>query len=132
MTKETIMANLERAIELIEGTPEELVSLDSFTYTTECGTLHCTYGWLASDPYFQALGVTLENGQPYLTSIEEYVGGCGFFSELDNLFGENSYDALFTSFGNSCFDPHDLKGGHKAAALHRLRRQLWLVEESYR
>jgi hypothetical protein len=83
-----IVENLQLAITVIEQTPEKSIDLDRYTFQSpECGTLHCTAGWLAGHPHFQEQGMVLNE-----------VGGMGMhsLSRLKHMFGRFAVHHLFT------------------------------------
>lgn len=94
-----ILANLDKAIGIIEQIPDEALDLSKFKH--KCGTIACTAGWLASDPYFQALGMALtpnpDSPQPFLLTQNGDLAFC--YEWLDDLFGEEAFDRLFAERG---------------------------------
>jgi len=99
-----IIDNLERAIALIELTPEK--DVDLFQFKRKCGTVHCTAGWLTTDPHFQAQGMGLKLEKQALGSYRSFLtntktpGACSYNYEwLDALFGANAFNNLFAEYG---------------------------------
>lgn len=145
MDRELIIKNLCRAISIVEAAPEESVKLDSYKSETKCGTFFCTFGLLSQDEYFQKQGITLtECKTPDDATVLHYDGSPMFappintkeeFKALDNLFGEDAFDTLFSLRGVGSLDSQ--VGALKAAgtsmsdkdyALARLRMQLFLMK----
>lgn len=55
--------NLRVLIGVIEATPESNVDLATYDARDHrCGTIHCTAGWMAVTPHFNALGVVPSEG----------------------------------------------------------------------
>lgn len=116
-----------------------------------CGTLHCTVGLAATDPFFQAQGLTLETRSVstgselcFCVNGASYVGHGGV--HMEKLFGENAGE-LFDQYGEGLeLEYHDFPAGvdisgrvieystgevltHKQLALMRLRYQLEKVTQ---
>lgn len=85
----SIKTNLERAIAVMDATPEESINLRHYT----CGSCHCALGWLALDPYFNDLGIHLDHDGNVLPHKMLYG------QTLTDLFGENS-QFLFLGYGD--------------------------------
>lgn len=114
------LENCKQAIRVIEATPEDSINLDDFT--SKCGTLHCTAGWLALDPYFNKLGLKLVGG---MVAIE----GTHAIRGLEILFGPLAWDRLFPRRISGMDDIELLKKApayltHKQLALARLRKHI--------
>lgn len=94
--------NLRKLIEIIEQQPEHTVNL--IYYRHPCGTIFCSLGHAACDPFFQAQGLRFEErtvkGQQY-THLT--VNGCGAFGHIDPhievLFGAGARH-VFDTAGN--------------------------------
>lgn len=126
----TILENLRKAYEIVAATPEETVCLDTFRRETPCGTLFCTAGLLAQDPFFKKQGFRL------------VPAGKGHYLDLDDddltdrLFGESAFGVLFEAYGDGDDDNEflseesagDERPTHKELALLRLRKQIADVE----
>lgn len=123
-TKPTIRENLLRAIKLVEDEPVQLVDLDEYAKTTPCGTLHCAAGLCASDPFFQAQGMTLDGFGWLHTQPKDLPT-----DDLDALFGICAWQRLFNARACGTWDQGwlDPEAGHisdKELALLRLNKQL--------
>jgi hypothetical protein len=84
--------NLLKLIELVEATPEDAIDLDG--YVSACGTLHCMAGLAATDPFFQAQGLTLETREP-----NGYPKVC--FCVLDNSYTGHNNPHMVRLFGSA-------------------------------
>jgi hypothetical protein len=152
MITSVMIDNLTRAIALIEDTPEN--KLDLAHFTGDCGTLHCTAGWLATNPHFQKQGMGLVElrfgyGTNTLTNTLDEEHRLYDFQFLNELFGPEAFDRLFDAYGEGKEDlwlikekegelsedqEADIKEGDykpttdKWLALARLKRQLLLIE----
>ena len=144
MNKTKILDNLQRLRGLVEAFPEELINLDRFCITKDCGTLFCVAGLMATDPYFQRFGYKLNRSSEYTNSpFYVYRESNYIFDRINgidvsaDIFGVDAYDRLFDQRGNGEFDS-DLLGfdedGHpdshnedvtdKQLALYRIDRQI--------
>lgn len=97
-----IKQNLEILLAAVEAQPETLFDLDAFRQDEPCGTLYCTAGLAATLPYFQCLGLKLDD-----TCVWTEVTGKGvdvIDGGGDYLFGENSWYNLFTPPGEGRLD----------------------------
>lgn len=130
-----IQRNLIEAIRVVDAEPDNLVDLDTYERETPCGTLHCTAGLLAHQPYFQAQGLRLLKeipGRDHLTIHNP-------FPTFSNLFGILAWDRLFTPRSEGVWDeelirefeapneddePTQPAPTDKQLALARLRKQL--------
>lgn len=125
MNKEKVLANLQHLHALISTTAPARIDLKYFTFPTECGTLHCTLGWAATDPFFNAQGLELKNGfAPCIWN------DCAFgFGRLDHLFGPNSYGVLFQRASSGIYDEEveNLVFTDKELALFRIQKQISLI-----
>lgn len=94
---EQILQNLTRALAVVEAAPEELFNLNIFATPTKCGTLACSAGWLAVDPFFSKLrevdfkGSEDEVDKQYLTAQ--------LLAESEDLFGPKCFANLFAQSG---------------------------------
>ena len=70
---ETIIQNLNKAIEVVTNFPAEQLDLTNFRVDTECGTLYCTLGLLTTVEYFQNLGLSF-----MLTPLKKIRGCCAW------------------------------------------------------
>lgn len=125
----TILENLRKAYEIVAATPEETVCLDTFRRETPCGTLFCTAGLLAQDPFFKKQGFRLLSADnSYYLNVDD--------EKADRLFGESAFDVLFETYGDGLDDNEflseesagDERPTHKELALLRLRKQIADVE----
>lgn len=104
--------NCQRAIALLEQTPEHLVDLNTFTG----GSTHCAFGWLATDEYFSSLGIYFDKNN--FPAAEE---------NFPEIFGESTahyvvFFELFSSANGSPLDklqPTNLS--HKQLAIGRFK-----------
>lgn len=96
---EKILENLRMAHKIISATPEDAIDLQQFTTSRTCGTLHCAGGWLATVPYFQALGLGLVGGRLRVGGSE-----ASGYVKLDPLLGDSAFDRLFCEYGGGAFD----------------------------
>ncbi len=92
---EEILDNLEVLRGMVEAHPESNFNLETFKdEREECGTLYCTVGLAASQPFFQEKGLDLcVNGG--LTINNESIWKTGNMQKLDLIFGANSFVRLF-------------------------------------
>lgn len=103
--KEEIVRNIEVLIDLIKAYPQELFDLHAFTATKGCGTLYCSIGLAASQPYFQMKGLSLHNFDLQIRGVDYFKTLIdGDEDYLDTLFGEESFDRLFDRAGQGAFD----------------------------
>ena len=125
----TILENLRKAYEIVAATPEETVCLDTFRRETPCGTLFCTAGLLAQDPFFKKQGFRLRPADDsYYLNVDD--------EKADRLFGESAFGVLFEAYGDGDDDNEflsedsagDERPTHKELALLRLRKQIADVE----
>lgn len=140
--------NLRRLIELVEATPGNELDLDR--YISHCGTLHCIAGLAATDPFFQAQGLTLElrslhAGERMCFCVNGSSVAGHHCNHMHNLFGDSR---IFNAYGEGpeafCGDfPANRSGrdgfvvnkatnqilSHKQLALMRLRYQLEKVTQ---
>ena len=122
------LENIVQAIRVIEATPEEAIDLSQYT----CGTLHCTAGWLATDPFFNALGLQLNSyDHPIVPEIHDFSSDEG----LEYLFGPTgtygskcSWDYLFHTAGAGFWDETFHTTNDKALALARLYKAKAILE----
>lgn len=143
-----IVRNLEILIALIEAYPQSLFDLDAFQQVKSCGTLYCSVGLAASQPYFQFKGLTLSPASDLMVKGKEYWGGMEENDKvLDSIFGKDSFHNLFQPAGQSKGDAehsdYDEEFGYdsdgndiyfenttdKELALWRLKRQLAIYKE---
>jgi hypothetical protein len=105
----TILTNLHKAREVIAAIPEVQFDLKEFTSEGSCGTIACTAGWLCHDPYFQGfmkLGVAYD-GATYETLRVKDLSSADWlvrYDLLDDHFGADAFDALFTARCDGKFD----------------------------
>lgn len=124
-----IIENLEKAIAIIGAIPEAKIYLGQIK--TECGTIACAAGWLASDPYFNAQGMGLVMG-PYGGSYWLVQTAKPDFLDykldwLEPLFGDDAFNKLFATRNDSALDTLlnlDNALSDKELALARLNDQL--------
>lgn len=124
----TILENLRKAYEIVAATPEETVCLDTYRRETPCGTLFCTAGLLAQDPFFKKQGFRLvPAGKSHYLDLDDDLAA--------RLFGESAFGVLFESYGDGLDDEFlsedsagDERPTHKELALLRLRKQIADVE----
>lgn len=103
--KEEIVRNIEVLIELIKAYPQKLFDLHAFTDTKDCGTLYCSIGLAASQPYFQMKGLSLFDFDLQIRGVDYYKTRiAGDEDYLDTLFGEESFGRLFDIAGQGVFD----------------------------
>ena len=146
---EKILENLRMAYDIISDTPESSIDMQQFTSEGSCGTLHCAVGWLATTPYFQALGLYLVFGR---LRVEGQSSG---YAKLDSLLGLHAFDRLFNEYGDGdrdeeipeiseFWDRHEISAAnildfvddnfvslpltHKGLALARIEMQIAAVE----
>lgn len=134
----TIIENLTKAIEVIESVPEE--RLDLHAYASDCGTMFCTAGWLAQDPFFKAQGMAFKKmtigRKEYVAQVvnEKYEDAhiSTDYDErntwVDTMFGPAAFYRLFTARDDGSFDS-DIELEHenltdKQLAILRLDQQL--------
>mgnify|MGYP001576459888 CR=1 FL=1 len=138
MSRDTIRCNLIEAIRLVEAEP--VLELDQYLTETTCGTLYCTAGLLAQQPYFQRQGMRLSQDEDWGgLSIGTYFLTIGH----RELFGDDAFDRLFASSKVGVWDdelireleapnedaePTKPRPTDKQLALARLRRQLDLYQ----
>jgi len=99
--------NIERLKTLrdvIAATPDEVVDLDRWQLTKDCGTIACILGWACEVPEFQAAGLKLvpHQGNParwvpeYDLMYREFRAGAKFFGLSSDtarlLFGQRAAD----------------------------------------
>lgn len=107
------LENCQRAIALLEQTPEHLIDLDTIT----CGSTHCALGWIATDKYFNRLGICLSRSGSL----------CNYdYEDISEIFGESTtYRAtpLSELFNSGHDSPHDTLApygtSHKQLAIRR-------------
>jgi hypothetical protein len=138
----TVIHNLEVAISIIEEAPADKFDLTHFAEHTDCGTIACSLGTLAMQPYFQAQGLALcEGGTMYSNRLGCRLNGRNvlYSEELNDMFGEDAFKRLFHArysgicdmdILKSCTgDDADDKISDKQLALKRLTRQLAIYNE---
>lgn len=151
MNKETIIANLRKAIEVMQNTPDDRVDLNFFKKeykgkrSGECETHACLAGWLSMDEYFQKLGLSLmqhPNWKDVWFLVNKYDPVPTQYSWLNDHFGKNAFHRLFESREVGAFDhlfldfdeygdetPESLeRTSDKDLAIKRLEKQ---IEEVY-
>jgi hypothetical protein len=130
----TIVQNLRKAIEIIRAIPDDKLNLGTFRTDTDCGTIACSVGWLAQDPYFIEQGLTLvptptgyslKLGGPY----DALVATSGTYYNLDELFGADAFYRLFATriigiVDSITLNEVDSDLTDKQLALNRLEQQL--------
>ncbi len=131
MSRDTIRCNLIEAIRVVEAEP--VLHLDSFISEHACGTLYCTAGLLAIQPYFQRQGLRFDGNW----AVTWYLDA------PRDLFGEDAFDRLFAASEMGVWDddlireleapneddePTNPRPTDKQLALARLRRQLDLYQ----
>ena len=92
-----ILENLEVLRAAVIAEPEALFDLHAFARITDCGTLHCTLGLACTMSYFKEQGLRFNEFSFFSPRMEgeNHTTARSF----DKLFGEFSYDRLFTSAG---------------------------------
>lgn len=111
-----ILANIDKAISILEAIPEKKIDLKRYKVEEPCGTIACAVGWCASDPHFIAQGMRLtRNGdpdgfQPFLLAKAGSISLVEAVMYMDELFGgDDTFDCLFAEYGNGVYDA-DLLG----------------------
>jgi hypothetical protein len=124
-----IKHNLELAIDYMEQQNATKFNLTQYVRVTDCGTLYCTAGLLATKPEFIQQGFCSDK-----SGEVEFDGNMlGIGPGADALFGESSFDRLFDTYRSGVWDD-ELIGNQqnisdKELALMRLRKQLELYGE---
>lgn len=149
MSRETIITNLKFTIELISNVPEDKLNMQKYVHP--CGTIFCTLGWLALEPFIADQGLRISPDKTNLFGGHVYVDKTPYGDgDLDHLFGPDSFGTLFDLFGYGSFDkelgeadasigitggeqfsakPPRVKQNHKRLALARLVHQLDYMEK---
>lgn len=113
MNNMTIIDNLMRIRKLVSDYPEENIYLDRFcVQKSDCGTLYCVAGLMASDPYFQNMGFHLRRENPESPTSPLFVFyKSRFIFDMDNdvdvsadIFGQGAYRRLFEQRGDGLYD----------------------------
>jgi hypothetical protein len=130
-----ILKNLTKLRELVEATHEKQFNLATFRTDHPCGTVFCAAGIAASDPYFQAQGLTLQPTgyitQPYELCLHD-VGITASVPDnrtvvkgLSKMFGRDAWNRLFVEWPGGIFDDEfDDNLTDKELALTRIDRQI--------
>ncbi len=122
MGKLFILANIDEAIRLVTEQPEKMFDLSSFAQKTDCGTIYCTAGLLATSAHFRALGWRLQVAEDgAIPCILGLPALCSAY--LPEQFGPAAADLFYMR--SYC---EGFLGDDKALALHRLNQQRQLVE----
>ncbi len=104
----TIRENLVYAIRTVEAEAYVLISLNSFEAATNCGTLHCTLGLLATTTLFKDQGLHLVWPKGVGAPVPEFPGlefsTDAWHAKLGEMFGEDAYARLFEARGAGDFD----------------------------
>jgi hypothetical protein len=142
MSTATIIENLNTLAAAIAAYPEELFNLQRYRLQQDCGTLYCSAGLAASMPFFQKQGMTYdEDGHG-----DVLVGGVFIaqsFNRLNEMFGPNAFDVLFSCFAGGLCDTELFKNiddrkttdqtiSHKELALERIAKQIKIVSQDAR
>lgn len=125
-------ANAVRLLEIIEHTPPHRINLDAYSTETACNTLHCSLGWAACHPHFNAQGLCLDlAGQPTLLSTDAVEDNKVAIANI--LFGRterywDTWEYLFAPYGDGKVDAEILQDqpGISDAELARQRIKIWL------
>lgn len=140
MNRSIILNNLNEARAIVEAAPADSINLDDYRRETECGTLFCTAGLLASSPYFMALGMYLrpiakkrhdaDPTNPRWTIERQGFLGSDMDTWLDPMFGPSAWGNLFTP-ANTGVSMHKMPPGstHKDLALKRIDLQIAYIKE---
>lgn len=121
-----ILANLEKAREIIEAIPEQRINLNTFKRTSRCGTIMCLFGWLSVNPFFKEQGLELNQDHGIYSPTDES------WNNVNDLFGPDAQHLFATR--NSVMIDHVLCLIHgdmndKELALRRIDHRLQGMEE---
>lgn len=141
--KQTILANLRKAREILAAAPEGQFDLSLYRQDLPCGTLMCAAGWLASSPEFSDR-IELYQDEYSLRNKMWRVRDAVTKTErdlefLDPIFGAHAYATLFDTRNNGERDHmHPLADedqylhpdlSDKELALWRIDQQIEAVEQ---
>lgn len=137
----TIRDNLIEAIKEVTLFPEEQLDLKMYVVESECGTLYCAAGLLATKPFFQEQGLVLETSQFTLYGKpHQYVTHATMSEGMYDrtwatmLFGVDGFLHIFAprargTWDDIFFDDTGDQLTDKELVLLRLQKQLTLYPE---
>lgn len=98
-----VIKNIEILRGMIEAYPEASFNLHTFKNEKKCGTLYCSVGLAACQPYFKekGLALTVDGG---LTIHGQSIWSADSQDKLDEIFGEDSFEMLFSTRNDGKLD----------------------------
>lgn len=103
MNQEAIR-NIEVLRDIVAAYPETNFNLSTWSdYREECGTLYCTAGLAACQPYFNMKGLSL-CAAGGLQLHGESIWSDDNMEKLDGIFGDDSFHKLFDTRGDGQYD----------------------------
>lgn len=98
-----IIENIVTLRGMIEACPETSFNLLTFKAVKECGTLYCSVGLAACQPYFIEQGLTLSERGALLIYGRD-IWQSNSMQNIDEIFGEDSFEKMFHPRNEGCFD----------------------------